>query len=173
MGLCVPGHGVFIDFTEEPRYTETDPMCKIQKPLYVTLTFETRIHRSEWFAQVNLISVTPTLQNLRIGLRRRHSGKSKVPVKQRVSWPKQFSKLKKKNKATFFSPSENWCLPASTLKLEEREFVFDSGATRHMISKKDLSDAEMDTLTKSCSPTIVIPANGEVQKHEEATVYVK
>ena len=42
----------------------------------------------------------------------------------------------------------------------------------HMISKKDLSDAEMDTLTKSCSPTIVITANGEVQTHEEATVYV-
>ena len=43
----------------------------------------------------------------------------------------------------------------------------------HKISKKDLSDAEMDTLTKSCSPTIVITANGEVQTHEEATVYVK
>ena len=43
----------------------------------------------------------------------------------------------------------------------------------HMISKKDLSDAEMDTLTKSCSPLIVITANGEVQTHEEATVYVK
>ena len=43
----------------------------------------------------------------------------------------------------------------------------------HMISKKDLSDAEMDTLTKSFSPTIVIPANGEVQTHEEAIVYVK
>ena len=39
----------------------------------------------------------------------------------------------------------------------------------HMISKKDLNDAEMDTLTKSCSPTIVITANGEVQTHEEAT----
>ena len=43
----------------------------------------------------------------------------------------------------------------------------------HMISKKDLHDAEMDTLTKSCSPTIVITVNGEVQTHEEATVYVK
>ena len=43
----------------------------------------------------------------------------------------------------------------------------------HMISEKDLNDAEMDTLTKSCSPTIVIPANGEVQTHEEAIVYVK
>ena len=43
----------------------------------------------------------------------------------------------------------------------------------YMISKKDLSDAEMDTLTKSCSPTTVITANGEVQTHEEAIVYVK
>ena len=82
-------------------------------------------------------------------------------------------KLKEHERATFFSPSENRCLPASTLKHEEREFVVDFGASMHMISKKDLSDAEMDTLTKSCSPTTVITANGEVQTHEEATVYVK
>ena len=43
----------------------------------------------------------------------------------------------------------------------------------HMISTKGLNYAEMDTLTKSCSPTTVITANGEVQTHEEATVYVK
>ena len=43
----------------------------------------------------------------------------------------------------------------------------------HMISKKDLNSAEMETLTKSCSPTIVITANGEVQTNEEAIVYVK
>ena len=42
-----------------------------------------------------------------------------------------------------------------------------------MISKKDSSEAEMDTVTKSCSPTIVLTANGEVQTQEEATVYVK
>ena len=40
------------------------------------------------FAQVNLISVAPTLQNLRIGLKRRQSGKSDVPAKQRGGWPK-------------------------------------------------------------------------------------
>ena len=82
-------------------------------------------------------------------------------------------KLKEHERAPFFSPSENRCLPAPTLKPEEREFVVDSGASMHMISKKDLSDAEMDTLTKSCSPTIVITVSGEVQTHEEATVYVK
>ena len=36
-----------------------------------------------------------------------------------------------------------------------------------------LNSAEMDTLTKSCSPTMVITANGEVQTYEEATVRVK
>ena len=84
---------------------------------------------------------------------------------------KSVFKLKEQERATFFSPSENRCLLASTLKPEE--FVVDSGASMHMISKKDLSDAEMDTFTKSCSPTIVITANGEVQTHEEAIVYVK
>ena len=39
---------------------------------------------------------------------------------------KSVFKFKEKNRATFFSPSENRCLPASTLKLEEREFVVDS-----------------------------------------------
>ena len=83
-------------------------------------------------------------------------------------------KLNEKNKAAFFSPSENWCLLApSTPKPEEREFVVDSGASMHMICKKDLNSAEMDTLTKSCSPTTVITANGEVQTHEEATLHVK
>ena len=51
--------------------------------------------------------------------------------------------------------------------------MVDSGASMHMISKKYLNDAEIDTLTKSCSLTIVITANGEVQTQEEATVYVK
>ena len=86
---------------------------------------------------------------------------------------KSVLKLKEHERATFFSPSENRYLPASNLKPEEREFVVDSSASMHMISKRDLSDAEMDTLTKSCSPTIVITANGEVQAHEEARVYVK
>ena len=86
---------------------------------------------------------------------------------------KSVLKLKEQERALFLSPSENRCLPASILKPEEREFVVDSGASMHTISKKDLNDAEMDTLTKSCSPTIAITANGEVQTHEEATVYVK
>ena len=43
----------------------------------------------------------------------------------------------------------------------------------HIISRKDLSKAEMDTLTTSSSPTIVLTSIGELQTKEEATVYVK
>ena len=70
-------------------------------------------------------------------------------MKQRGGWPKVNIKLKEKHeRAAFFSPSENWCLPApSNLKPEEREFVVDSGASMHMISKQDLNSSEMDTLT--------------------------
>ena len=89
-----------------------------------------------------------------------------------VELAKNVSKLKEHERATCFSSLENRCLPASTLKSEIREFVVHSGASMHTISKKDLSNAEMDTLTRSCSPTIVITANGEVQTQEEAIVYV-
>ena len=87
---------------------------------------------------------------------------------------KNVFKLEDHQRATFFSTPENRCLPASTLKPEDREFVVDSGASMHMISKKDLSNAEIDSLTKSCSPTTVVKANGEVQTHEERLqFYVK
>ena len=51
---------------------------------------------------------------------------------------KSVFKSKERERATFFSPSENRCLPAPTLIPEEREFVVDSGVSIHMISKKGL-----------------------------------
>ena len=42
----------------------------------------------------------------------------------------------------------------------------------HMVSRKDLNSAELETLTTSRSPTTVTTANGEVQTHEEASFYV-
>ena len=83
-------------------------------------------------------------------------------------------KLKEKHKTAFLSLSENWCLFApSTFEPKERELVIDSGASMPMISKKDLNSAELETVTTSRSPRTVITANGEVQTHDEATVYVK
>ena len=42
----------------------------------------------------------------------------------------------------------------------------------HMLSEKDLSSGELETLKRSRSPITVEKANGEVQTTEEAQVYV-
>ena len=53
---------------------------------------------------------------------------------------KNIYKLKEKDKTTFYSPAGEWVLPAaSTKEPEEREFVVDSGAGMHMVSKKTLT----------------------------------
>ena len=83
-------------------------------------------------------------------------------------------KLKEKDKATFHSPAEEWVLPgASAREPEEREFAVDSGAIMHMVSKRDLNSAELETMRTSRSPTTMMTANGEEQTREEATVHVK
>ena len=130
-----------------------------------------KIPRSVTFAQVNLMSVVaPKFED-----RLQEETELQEQGAREAAWKlaKCVLKLKEYERAAFFSSPESRCLLASALKPEEREFVVDSGASMHMISKKDLSDTEMDTLTHSCSPTIVIPANGEAQTHEEAIVCVK
>ena len=175
-GLCLSRHEAAEVYSpEELRHAETNQsnVWNSRKLLHVTLKFETKILRSDIFAQVNLMSVAPNAPKFED--RSQEETEWQEQGAREAAWKLAQSvlKLKEQERATFFSPSENRCLPASTLNPEEREFVVDSGASMYMISKKDLSDAEMDTLTKSCSPTIVITANGEVQTHEEATVYVK
>ena len=83
-------------------------------------------------------------------------------------------KLKNADKATFKTSIEARVVPAPTSKSpEEREFVVDSGASMHMLSKKDLSSSELDTLRRSRNTTVVVTANGEVQTNEEAQLYVR
>ena len=43
----------------------------------------------------------------------------------------------------------------------------------HVVSKRDLNFAEIETIRTSKNPTTVMTANGEVQTRQEATVYVK
>ena len=87
---------------------------------------------------------------------------------------KNILQLQETDKATFFSATNEWCLPVpSVIKQEEREFLVDSGTSMHMLSRKDLNSAELKTVKVSESPTTVVAANGEVQTKEEATVYVK
>ena len=79
-----------------------------------------------------------------------------------------------KHKATFLSATlDSWLVAPSRIKPEDREFVVHSGASAHMLRKKGLKSAELDTVRVSSNPTKVITANGEVPTNEEATVYVK
>ena len=83
------------------------------------------------------------------------------------------NKLKEKDKATFLLARGSLGTPAkSTKELEEREFVVDSGASMHMVSKRDLDSADLETMRTSCCSTTVMTVNGEVQTREETTVYV-
>ena len=87
---------------------------------------------------------------------------------------KNIYKFNEKDKATFFSPTDEWrLLAASTIKPDEREFVVDSGASMHMVSRKDLNSAELVTVIVSKNPTTVVTANNEVLTTEEARVYVR
>ena len=53
--------------------------------------------------------------------------------------------------------------PTFTSKLpDERMFVVDSGASMHVLSKRDSSPTEMDTLRRSRTTTTVVTAYGEV-----------
>ena len=81
-------------------------------------------------------------------------------------------KLKAEDKATFYSLVEIEALVQVSNNTEERIIVVDSGASMHMLSKKDLSSDEMDTLRSSRNPSKVVTANGEVQTNEEAQVHV-
>ena len=83
-------------------------------------------------------------------------------------------KLKGKDQAAFYFFAEEWVLPAApTKEPEEGEFVVNSGASMHMVSKRDLNSAELETMRTSRCPTTVMTANGEVQTREVATVNVK
>ena len=62
-------------------------------------------------------------------------------------------KLQNADKATFNSPTEIKAAPAQISKsLEEREFVVDSGASMHMLSKRDLNSGELETLRRPRNP---------------------
>ena len=82
--------------------------------------------------------------------------------------------FKEKDKANSFSPTEAWCIPApSVTNPEDRESVADSGASMHMLIKKDLNTAQMETVRVTETLSKVITANRDVQTNEEATVYVE
>ena len=70
-----------------------------------------------------------------------------------VGFGENIYKLKNSDKTTFCTPIEAKVMLAPTsTRPEEREFVVDSGASMHMMSKKELSSVEMDTVKKVLNP---------------------
>ena len=114
---------------------------------------KTKDRRSEKYKSKFLISEVPTLWNLRTDLKKR--------LKDNSDEPKHLQAQRKK-KATVCSPSEEWVLPVASMKEpEERKFAIDSETSIHMVSKKDLNSAELETMRISRNPTKVMTANGE------------
>ena len=68
---------------------------------------------------------------------------------RKAAWnlAKDVYKQKKDSKETFYSLAEVWVMPTtSSTNPEERQFIIDSGASMHVLSKKDLSSEELETL---------------------------
>ena len=65
---------------------------------------------------------------------------------------KNVLKLKEHERATFFSPSENRCLPASTLKPEQREFVVDSRASAPLKKHLPVVNTNFSVMTHEAAP---------------------
>ena len=88
--------------------------------------------------------------------------------------PKTYTSSKKKKKLHSGRPRKSgYSRLRQQKEPEEREFVKDSRASMHMVSKRDLNSAELEIMRTSRSPTTVMTANDEVQTREEVTIYVK
>ena len=75
---------------------------------------------------------------------KRLNDSSDVPEARLGTLPKTYTSSKR---TTFYFPAQEWVLPAaSTKNPEEREFVVDSGAGMHMVSKRELNSAELETM---------------------------
>ena len=78
-------------------------------------------HRMEKYKSKILINEVPTLRNLRASPMKRLKDKSNAPEARRGILSKKYLQAQRKEKATFYSPSEEWVLPAaSTKEPEER-----------------------------------------------------
>ena len=137
----------------------------------VTKFGKERVHRRELFRSVNLTSVVLMLQNSRTELRKKPCNKKDAPVEMHVKWRNMSisSKISTKPRSTGLQKF-GWSLPApSSKKPEERQSVVNSRASMHMLSRKDLISAELETVRVSRTPTTVVTANGAVQTNEKAT----
>ena len=107
-----------------------------------------RVHRVVSSKNVRFMSVVFAHRNSRKDHMRRPCTKKDAPARIRTK--------------LLFSSGELVAMPAPTSKRpEEREFVVDSGASMHRMSKKELSSEKEDTVKSSRTPTVALTADGE------------
>ena len=106
-------------------------------------------------------------------LKKRLQDNSDAPEARRGTLPKTYTSSKRTTKVNSTRLRGMGMAGYIKKETEERELVVDSGASMHMVSRKDLNSAELKTMRMSRNPTTVMMANGEVLTREEATVYVK
>ena len=95
------------------------------------------------------------------------------PAKTRGDLPRiSFSSKRRKKLHSFRLPMSGFAGRIHN-KAEGKRVCGDSGASMHMVSRKDLNSAELETVRASKSPTTVVTANSEVPTKEEAVVYVR
>ena len=116
---------------------------------------------------------TSRARSVRFQIWRKDTRRNLAPRKMRpqsgMGLGEIFLQAQKYDKPTLYFPIKARAMPAPTSKTpEEREFVVDYGAPMHMMSEKDVSSDELDTLRRSRNPTTVVTANGEVQTNEKA-----
>ena len=93
---------VFIDFAEEFKHTEANTLCKIHESRCTS-----RVHsRPKSFARNDLPSATPMLQKYEDRSQEETEWQERGAREAAWNLAKSVLKLKEKNKATFFSPSE-------------------------------------------------------------------
>ena len=134
---------------------------------------EEKVHREVLSISVSLMSVVLALPTSSRGHKRKPCTKKDAPAEQHGTWREIFTSSKNSDKTTFYSPIEIKATPAPISQLpEEREFVVDSGAAMQLLSKKNLSSDELETLRRCRNLTVAVTAKGKLQANEEAQFYV-
>ena len=100
---------------------------------------------------VRLMSVVLARRTSRKNHMRRPCTKKDAPAKQRGIWRKTFTSSRIRTELRSILLLKKVMPAPTSTRPEEREFVVDSGASMHMMSKKESSSGEMDT-AKSPEP---------------------
>ena len=118
----------------------------------------------------------PSLNKIQVKLPHRrspHALKFEDKSQEHTERQKRCARKEKRKLHSFRLPMSGVCRPHSQKNLEESEFVVDSGASLHMVSRKDPNSAELSPLRASKSPTKMVTANDEVQTKGKTTVDVR